>query len=418
MPPKLDAEPPSKRRRIAVAALGTAGVLLIAAALVGRAAGVRADEAAMDELAARVDASADREEFSPTPEESAVATDDDPSADGPGASVLGATTLPPDPSSPRAQTGSGEAVTFLFGGDVHLDGPLATTLRDHPERILDGLQPALSVADVSIVNLETAVTERGTAAPKAFNFRAPASIYSVLSDGGVDVIASANNHTLDYGRVGFDDTLAAAAQAAAPVIGIGADDTAAFAPWTRTINGQRIAVINATDVLDAAFTSTWAASPTQGGVASAKDTERLLGAVRNARAEVDTLVVYLHWGAEATTCPTGRQVSLADQLIEAGADIIVGGHQHRVLSGGFRGDAYVGYGLGNLVFKTSSAAGRETGLLRVTITGRRVDGAEWLPGRIGPDFTPDLLFGAEADAAMESWNAKRTCTNLTALPGS
>ena len=196
MPPKLDAEPPSKRRRIAVAALGTAGVLLIAAALVGRAAGVRADEAAMDELAARVDASADREEFSPTPEESAVATDDDPSADGPGASVLGATTLPPDPSSPRAQTGSGEAVTFLFGGDVHLDGPLATTLRDHPERILDGLQPALSVADVSIVNLETAVTERGTAAPKAFNFRAPASIYSVLSDGGVDVIASSGEEEL------------------------------------------------------------------------------------------------------------------------------------------------------------------------------------------------------------------------------
>src|SRR3712207_8468953 len=54
------------------------------------------------------------------------------------------------------------------------------------------------------------------------------------------------------------------------------------------------------------------------------DTERLLQTVRSARQQADTVVVYLHWGEERQSCPTQLQRALAEQLSQAGADILVG----------------------------------------------------------------------------------------------
>ena len=70
--------------------------------------------------------------------------------------------------------------------------------------------------------------------------------------------------------------------------------------------------------------------------------DRLLAAVRDARVSADTVVVYLHWGTELLTCPTGVQKTLARELHDAGADVIVGSHAHRVQGDGFLDGAFVG----------------------------------------------------------------------------
>lgn len=332
------------------------------------------------------------------------------------------TTAPPttiDPNAPPSQqVGSGEPVTFVFGGDIHFDGPLAGTLADDPGSILAGVQPVLQDADVAVVNLETAIGDRGTKASKEFNFQAPPTAFTALMDSGVDVIGMANNHALDYGQDGLLQTFAAAKEMQAPILGIGGNELAAFAPWTSEINGQRVSVIAATSVLDGNLIDDWTATADHPGVASAKRLDSLLAAVRAAREESDTVAVFLHWGTEATTCADDRQLDLAPQLVEAGADIVVGSHAHRVLAGGYVGHAYVDYGLGNLVFKTSSAGGRETGLLRVTATGRRIDQAEWLPGRIGTDFLPQLLTGPDQEEELAEWNELRACSQLADAPSS
>src|SRR5688572_13662737 len=67
----------------------------------------------------------------------------------------------PAPPSTRGVTGSGEPVTFAFGGDVHFEGSLRARLGD-PSTALASIAPTLAAADVAVVNLETAVTERGT----------------------------------------------------------------------------------------------------------------------------------------------------------------------------------------------------------------------------------------------------------------
>jgi len=326
------------------------------------------------------------------------------------------TTIDPD-APPAQQTGAGNPVTFVFGGDVHFDGPLAATLANEPAAVFAGLQPALADADVAVVNLESAIGSGGRKAPKAFNFQAAPAAFDALTAAGVDVISMANNHALDYGQDGLVQTFAAAAAVDAPIIGVGGNEMAALAPWTATVNGQRIAVIAATSVLDGNLIRDWTATEDHPGVASAKRVDQLLAAVAQARAVADTVVVFLHWGTEATFCPNRNQQDLAPRLIGAGADIVVGSHAHRVLAGGHLGHAYVHYGLGNLVFKAGGADSRDTGLLRVTATGRRIDAAEWLPGRIGTNYVPTLLDGADRDRELTTWNSRRACSDLAEAPG-
>ena len=311
----------------------------------------------------------------------------------------------------RGPLGSGKPVVLAFGGDVHFEGILATKLAASPSTMLAPIAPVLGQADLAVVNLETAVTDRGSAAAKTFTFRTPATAFAALRGGSVDVASMANNHGLDYGGAGLRDSLAAAKRYRLPVVGIGRDDRQAYAPYRRTVDGQRIAVIGATQVLDDHLVSAWTAGPRKPGLASAKDVPRLLRAVREARRTSDTVVVFLHWGIELMGCPSSDQRTLARQLTRAGADVVVGGHAHRLQGAGRMGGALVSYGLGNFVWYGTSELSTRTGVLLVTVTGRRVDRYRWVPARI-VDGVPRPLAGAEARREASSWRALRRCTGL------
>lgn len=302
-------------------------------------------------------------------------------------------------------------VVLAFGGDVHFERPIAAELRSTPTLVLASIGRVLKPADLAVVNLETAITTRGTPASKAFVFRAPPAAFAALRAGGVDVASMANNHGLDYGDEGLRDSLAAARRYRFPVIGVGLDDAQAYRPYRRTIGGQRIAVIGATQVLDDHLVTSWTAGPRKPGLASAKNVPRLLRAVREARATSDTVVVFLHWGIELAQCPSRAQRTLARQLAGAGADVIVGGHAHRVQGAGRMGKAFVGYGLGNFVWYGTSELSTQTGVLLVTIDGRKVLRYRWEPARI-VDGTPRPLAGAERRSEIASWNRQRRCTGL------
>jgi poly-gamma-glutamate capsule biosynthesis protein CapA/YwtB (metallophosphatase superfamily) len=320
----------------------------------------------------------------------------------------------------RAQSGAvatkqerpaGRPVVLAFAGDVHFEGPIGTELSSAPNLLLASISPVLRSADLAVVNLETAITTQGTPTAKTFVFRAPPSAFAALSAGGVDVASMANNHGLDYGEAGLRDSLAAARHYRFPVVGIGLNAEQAYRPFRRTIKGQRMALIGATQVLDDELISAWTAGPGKPGLASAKDVPRLVQAVRKARATSDTVIVFLHWGIELQQCPSPDQRTLAKRLVAAGADVVVGGHAHRVQGAGRMGKALVGYGLGNFVWYGTSELSTETGVLLVTVDGRKVLGYRWEPARI-VDGTPRPLAGSERRAQIASWQSLRGCTGL------
>jgi poly-gamma-glutamate synthesis protein (capsule biosynthesis protein) len=168
-------------------------------------------------------------------------------------------------------------------------------------------------------------------------------------------------------------------------------------------------------VIEPNLVSTWTATSSQGGVASALNPTQLVRAVQAARRTSDTVVVYLHWGTETVACPNPGQEPLAEQLVRAGADIVVGTGAHVLLGGGYLGEAYVDYGLGNFAFYDDTAPETDSGSLLVTAVGRHIVSATFRPATIVAGL-PQPLSGTPAATALQNWDAARSCTNLSATP--
>lgn len=313
-------------------------------------------------------------------------------------------------------------ITLAFVGDVHVENVLAERLAADPRTFVGPFAGALHDADLVVANLEAALVpdedaDSLEAADKDYVFRAPAGILDALAAGGVDVVSAANNHAVDFGQLGLARSLDVLAERGdRMVIGIGADEAAAYAPHVRDIGGYEVAVLAATQVLDADLIASWTARTDQPGVASAKRVDRLVEAVDGARRQADVVVVYLHWGVETEECPSTGQQELAAALVDAGADVIVGTHAHRVQGGGRIGSAsgrsaVVHYGLGNFLFGAVSEGSARTGVFLVEVDGDGAVGYEWVPGRIA-GHVPQPLAGAAAAEEVAAWEAQRSCTDL------
>ncbi len=296
---------------------------------------------------------------------------------------------------------------------MHFEDHLATLL-DDPATALAPIAPALRRPDVMMVNLETAITDRGSPEPKEYNFRAPPAALEALDAAGVDVASLGNNHAVDYGAVGLEDTLAAVRDSPVGVVGIGADAAAAFDPYVASVRGTRIAVLAATTLPDITA-SEWAAGPDRPGVAVALlPRPRLVPAIRAASEQADVVVVYLHWGDENVSCPYWRPRLHARVLAAAGADVVVGSHAHVLLGSGWLGDTYINYGLGNFLWY--SQASTSTGILTLTVRDGRVVSDSFAPAYIEPDGRPRLLAGTARAEATAAWRELRGCTDLAARP--
>ena len=315
--------------------------------------------------------------------------------------------------------GNGKTVTLGFGGDVHFAGavgeslaagPLDRPRHDHPPALRrdpathgeprdGGDRRDLPRAPEQAVHLRRARVRRHRAQERhrlAWPPRPTTTAWTAAPQG-------------------LSQNLTIASQASYPIIGIGNNAAQAFTPYRVTIDGQRIAIIAATQVIADNLVSTWTATATQPGVASAIDPTELVREVQQVRRTADTVIVYVHWGTETQACPNPQQEPLAEQLVKAGADIVIGSGAHVLLGGGYLGSAYVDYGLGNFAFYDDTAPETDSGTLIITAEGRHITGAVWRPATI-LDGLPQPLTGTPAAAAVQSWNAARSCTNLSRRP--
>ncbi|HEX2773960.1 MAG TPA: CapA family protein [Micromonosporaceae bacterium] len=315
----------------------------------------------------------------------------------------------PTPATPAAPP---RDLRLVFAGDVHFTGRTRPLL-DEPQTAFGPIARVLRDGDLTLVNLETAVTERGTPEPKTYHFRAPASAYDALRAAGIDAVSIANNHALDYGRVGLLDTLDSARAARFPVFGAGRDVTEAYAPWLTTVAGTRIAVIGLSQVY--ALSAQWKPTSTRPGIAMAHDRNLAVRAVTAARRQADLVIVFMHWGREGSACPTEDMTSLAAALAGAGADVVVGTHAHTLLADGWLGQTYVHYGLGNFLWYSTSHT-TDSGVLRLTVRGRQVIRNEFLPAAVSGDGQPVPVSGAAAKKIQDKVAAARRCTGLADGP--
>ncbi len=319
------------------------------------------------------------------------------------------------PLSP-AWRGSGQPVTMAFGGDIHFEGELAARLSSDPSTALAGVSTLVQGSQIAMANFDSALTNGGCPdpQPKQYVWYARQTAITAFQAANLSLVSEANTHGEDCGVPGLQQAIAAADAAKFPVIGIGANAAQAFAPYRTTVDGQRIAILAATQVFDpTTLQASWSATTAQPGLASAVSPAALVAAVQAARRTSDTVVVYLAWGTETDTCPNPQQGPLAAALVAAGADIVVGGSAHVQQGTGYLGQALVSYNLGNLAFYDSAPPETYSGTLVVTATGRHIDSFSWRPALISGGV-PQPLTGTDATAAVQRWEGLRDCTNLSA----
>ncbi|KJS60486.1 CapA family protein [Streptomyces rubellomurinus] len=326
------------------------------------------------------------------------------------------TPLPAKTGRPPRPDGT---ITVAFAGDVHFEGRTEPRLAvKAPEPALGPIASTLAGADLSVLNLETAITGRGAPEPKTYTFRTSPKALSVLKDSGVDIVSMANNHAVDFGPDGLADTLAAKDSSPIPVIGVGHNAKEAYAPYVTTVRGVKVAVVAASQVEDIT-NQKWRAGADKPGIASALDVPALVKAVETAKQQAPVVLVYLHWGEEGKACPTSAQTAVAKKLAGVGATAVVGTHAHTMVGSGMLGNTYIGYGFGNFLWYGTSnyANSNETGVTTLTITpDGKVKGEAFAPATIDDKGIPQPVTGATAAAALKRRDGLRGCAGLTPPP--
>ena len=236
-------------------------------------------------------------------------------------------------------------VRLTFVGDIMLDDGPGKTIAAGGDP-LAAFDAQLRRADFSIGNLETPVSSGGTVMErKIIAFRASPTAMRVLK-GRFAALSLANNHSGDYGHEAFLDTITHVREAGIIPFGGGHNATAAHAPLWLERHGLRIAVLAYNEYKPRAFE----AGPDWPGVAWSNDSEVLADIAAARRGGADVVIPFMHWGWENEPHPSERQRELAQRMIEAGADAVVGGHPHLTQGA----DSYKGrpiiWSLGNFVF--------------------------------------------------------------------
>ncbi|MBX7495116.1 CapA family protein [Qipengyuania sp. 6B39] len=270
-----------------------------------------------------------------------------------------------EPASPPA-------TTILVGGDLHFAESYERTadgrLKDGPHTFegryrdsLKGLMPLIADADLTIANLEGPLSlpqpDNPLAATREYlHWSRPEEAAGAIKFAGIDVVSLANNHGMDQGVAGLEQTIAELDAQGTAHFGGGADLAEARAPFVYTFDradGSQAAVavfagfapnIPAPDGFDS-----YAGADAPG--LAPVDPKYLRGEIARLRAQYPDLFViaYPHWGRNYAWVYT-KEIELGRALIDAGADMVLGHHAHTVQEiERYRGK-WIVYGLGNFIF--------------------------------------------------------------------
>ncbi|MFE8947301.1 CapA family protein [Streptomyces sp. NPDC007856] len=248
-----------------------------------------------------------------------------------------------------------EAVSGPIPAPVHPAWPWGDVLG-----LLDEVAP-----DARIVNLETAVTRSDAFMPgKAVHYRMHPANLPALAVARPDVCVLSNNHVLDFGRPGLEETLDSLAGAGLRAVGAGRDADEAYAPAAVPLGpGHRILVF-ALGALSSGIPPDWAATTDRSGVAyvrelSASAAEAAVQRVRRDKRPGDIVVVSVHWGTNWGYLVPREQTRFARALVDGGVDIVHGHSSHHPRPVEVYRGRFILYGCGDFIDDYEGISGYE-----------------------------------------------------------
>lgn len=178
--------------------------------------------------------------------------------------------------------------------------------------------------DMTFINLEGVLSDTGNPREKRFNFRGPQSYVNILTENSLDFACLGNNHTMDYGMTGYENTRNVLKEAEIPFV---------ERDHSRIVTldgGLKIGLYSVVYYLI--------------------DQEEMQAAIRDLKEQADLVILAAHWGGEGSYYPTKEQVQKAHAAIDAGADFVWGHHTHVLQNMEKYKDGIICYSLGNFSF--------------------------------------------------------------------
>ena len=269
-----------------------------------------------------------------------------------------------------------EKFEFIFAGDtsfgenyqakIKQNGGVSILDRFGYEYGLEKLKPIMINADFVVMNLETPVTDCKLSPfegqKEYLHWTDKERTPKTLINHNVSLVSLANNHTFDYGTIGYDQTLAILEEYKLPAIGAGKDINQASQPFTCEINFENtkitVAIIAAFEDLSS-YRNKYKvyATPEKSGLMPL-DLDKIADQVQKIKTlDPNTFVIlFPHWGNNYQWC-NQTQVSLSDSLFSCGVDLIIGHGAHMMQEFEKRKSNLVLYSIGNFMFHSPGRYG-------------------------------------------------------------
>jgi poly-gamma-glutamate synthesis protein (capsule biosynthesis protein) len=263
-----------------------------------------------------------------------------------------------------------QPLILSFTGDVLLDRGVRQQIeRKGIDYLFEDVSTLFHASDAVIINLECPVTDTVSPVYKKYIFRANPEWMQSLHTNGITHAALANNHSMDQGRRGLESTSRHLLQAGIIPLGQGENQSAACAPTFISKGKTEVALFNSVLLP----LENWVYMENRPGVCQAT-VESLITAIQSLKKRKPDcyVLVILHWGIEYQLQPTLQQRQEARQLIEAGADAIIGHHPHVVQKEEIYKGKPVFYSLGNFIFDQNKPETTHSVVIQIKFDKKKV----------------------------------------------
>jgi len=241
-------------------------------------------------------------------------------------------------------------------GDIMLDRGVARRIRQNgAETVLAKVRAQTRAPYLSFANLECPLSTEGPHDPANCCFRADPKTVQVILDGGFDVVSLANNHSLNAGRAGVEQTLDVLDENGIAYVGANRDKERSWEPVVFNVADVKVGFMAYTDL-----------SFQHGSYCKIDaDPTAVYDQIARTKKRCDVLFVSVHWGEEYHGKRSERQRKTALSVIDAGADCILGHHPHTLQGIGVYKGKPILYSMGNFVFDQREGERMESALFEL-----------------------------------------------------
>ena len=274
-----------------------------------------------------------------------------------------------NPSSSVVEIEPKENASVAVTGDVMFARRMVNVLSFDSSPFI-GVSDVTSSADLLLINFENAATYSNDALKGDIPLKCDPEYVPLAKANNITVAALANNHAFDYGVSGMQDTVSYLEDAGITPMGAGNSEDEAHAAVVKEVNGRKITILNYMDSENFAEYPQEMLPAADGGNPgySAYDSADAKKQIEENN-DSDLIIAYMHYGNEYMRSPNENQINISHELIDYGADVVIGCHPHVTQGIEMYKGKPIFYSMGNFIFDQASEETRTAYFVKIDLIG-------------------------------------------------